>query len=90
MTARGPIITEDLRAESHFHLYHHMSTTRLRVAILPIHAHTSKTHTAHLAHTETIVATKTMEEVADNKWRLANLLRDSVQQLHADIAGDAR
>jgi hypothetical protein len=59
---------------------------------LPIREHTNKIHTGLLPDltgmTEAI--SKTMAEVVHSIWLSASLHRDKEQQLHADIAGDAR
>ena len=63
-----------------------------RMDTLLIHVHTNKIHTGLLPDltgmTEAI--SKTMAEVVHSIWLSASLHRDKEQQLHADIAGDAR
>jgi hypothetical protein len=75
------------------HPFRHTTLNTLsRMGILQIHAHTSKIHTELpqdlTGMTEDI--SKIMAEVVRNIWLLASPHRDKEQQLHADIAGDAR
>lgn len=90
---RGLITTAAPPAESRSPPSLRTNTLNLRVVIHPIHGPTNKIHTVlHQGPTEITTGTHSMTtaEVVHNKWRSANLLHASGQQLHADTAEDAR